>query len=70
LQKEEQGMAKGGMTKKYRSTFAEKVSAIKSKLEGTKVPSKLKKDYGKRYSSKDAETAAKRIAGAMRKKEM
>jgi hypothetical protein len=63
-------MAKGGMTKKGGATFAEKVSAIKSKLKGTKVPSKLKKDYGKRYSSKEAEMAAKRIAGAMRKKEM
>jgi ppGpp synthetase/RelA/SpoT-type nucleotidyltranferase len=70
LQKEKQGMAKGGMTKKGGATFAEKVSAIKSKLKGTKVPSKLKKDYGKRYSSKEAEMAAKRIAGAMRKKEM
>jgi hypothetical protein len=57
-------MAKGG------ATFAEKVSAIKSRLKGTKVPSKLQKDYGKRYSSKEAEIAAKRIAGAMRKKEL
>jgi hypothetical protein len=60
----------GGVMAKGGATFAEKVSAIKSKLKGTKVPSKLKKDYGKNYSSKEAEMAAKRIAGAMRKKEM
>lgn len=55
-------MAKGG------ATFSDKVSAIKSRLKGTKVPSRLKKDYGKRYNAEEAEMAAKRIAGAMRKK--
>jgi len=63
-------LASGGMMAKDGATFAEKVSAIKSKLKGTKVPSKLQKDYGKKYSSKEAEMAAKRIAGAMRKKEL
>ena len=63
-------MGSGGMMAKGGATFADKVSAIKSRLKGTKVPARLKKDYGKRYNAEEAEMAAKRIAGAMRKKEM
>ena len=59
----------GGKTSSYRATFNDKVMAISKKLSGTKVPAKLKKDYGKKYSPKEAVEAAKRIAGAMRKKE-
>lgn len=66
----EEVFAKGGMMAKGGATFADKVSAIKSRLKGTKVPSRLKKDYGKRYNADESEMAAKRIAGAMRKKEM
>lgn len=56
-------MAKGG------ATFNDKVKAISKRLSGTKVPSRLKKDYGAKYDKKEAIEAAKRIAGAMRKKE-
>jgi hypothetical protein len=59
-------MAMGGKVK-----FEDKVKAIKASLLKTKkVPKKVQKDYGKTYSSKEAEAAAKRIAGSMRKKEM
>jgi hypothetical protein len=34
------------------------------------VPKKVQKDYGKTYNAKEAELAAKRIAGAMAKKGM
>jgi len=58
-------MAKGGVT------FNEKVQSIKrSLLERKKVSPKVQKDYGKTYSPKEAEDSAKRIAGAMRLKEM
>lgn len=56
-------MAKGGMT-----TFDDKVQAISKRLEGTKVPKRLEKDYGKRYNHEEAVEAGRRIAGAMRKK--
>ena len=59
-------MAMGGKVK-----FEDKVKAIKASLLKTKkVPTKVQKDYGKTYNAKEAEQAAKRIAGAMRKKEM
>lgn len=59
-------MAKGGETK-----FEDKVKAIKaSLLKKKKVSPKVQKDYGKTYNAKEAEQAAKRIAGAMRKKGM
>lgn len=59
-------MVKGGKVK-----FEDKVKAIKASLLKTKkVPKKVQKDYGKTYNAKEAEQAAKRIAGAMRKKEM
>jgi hypothetical protein len=59
-------MAMGGKVK-----FEDKVKAIKaSLLKSKKVPKKVQKDYGKTYSPKEAEAAAKRIAGSMRKKEM
>ena len=59
-------MAMGGKVK-----FEDKVKAIKaSLLKKKKVSKKVQKDYGKTYNAKEAEQAAKRIAGAMRKKEM
>jgi hypothetical protein len=49
--------------------FEDKVKAIKASLLKTKkVPTKVQKDYGKIYNSKEAQEAAKRIAGAMVKK--
>jgi len=55
---------KGGKVK-----FADKVKSIKASLLKTKkVPKKVQKDYGKTYNPKEAELAAKRIAGSMRKK--
>jgi hypothetical protein len=62
--------AKNNMAKGGEATFKDKVKAIKASLLKTKkVPTKVQKDYGKIYNSKEAEEAAKRIAGAMRKKE-
>lgn len=59
-------MAKGGMT-----SFNDKVKAISKKLlKDKKVSPKVQKDYGKTYNKKEALESAKRIAGAMRKKEM
>ena len=61
-----QKMAMGGKVK-----FQDKVKAIKASLLKTKkVPKKVQKDYGKTYNAKEAELAAKRIAGAMAKKGM
>lgn len=58
--------SKGGKT-----TFKEKVASIKSKLlKNKKVPKAVQKDYGKTFSPAEAEDSAKRIAGAMRKKEL
>jgi len=56
-------MAKGGMT-----TFQDKVNAISKRLEGKKVPTRLKKDYGATYDKKEAKEAGQRIAGSMIKK--
>jgi hypothetical protein len=60
-------LKKGGMLKK-KSTFDEKVKAISSKIEGTKVKRKYKKEYGARYDRKEAKEAAQKIAGSIRKK--
>lgn len=60
---------KGGMTKE-KVTFSDKVKSIqKSLLKRKKVSPKVQKDYGKTYNKKEALESAKRIAGAMRKKE-
>jgi hypothetical protein len=56
-------MAKGGM-----ATFKDKVNAISKRLEGTKVPTRLKKDYGATYDKKEAKQAGQRIAGSMLQK--
>ena len=56
-------MAKGGMT-----TFQDKVNDISKRLEGTKVPTRLKKDYGATYDKKESKQAGQRIAGSMIKK--
>lgn len=59
-------MANGGETK-----FIDKVNAIKKHLLEMKyVPKAVQKDYGKVFSPEEAEDSARRIAGAMRKKEM
>jgi uncharacterized protein (UPF0254 family) len=51
-------------------TFDDKVNAIsRSLMERKKVSPSVQKDYGKTYSRKEAVESAKRIAGAMRKKE-
>jgi hypothetical protein len=60
----EERMAKGGMT-----TFQDKVDAISKRLEGTKVPKRLEKDYGKRYNKEEAIQAGRRIAGSIVAKE-
>jgi hypothetical protein len=56
-------MAKGGKVKK-RVRFVDKVESIADRLEGTKVPKTLKKDYGGKYNREESEEAARRIAGA------
>ena len=59
-------MAKGGMMAKGgKTTFKDKVNAISKRLEGTKVPTRLKKDYGATYDKKEAKKAGQRIAGSM-----
>jgi hypothetical protein len=61
----------GGGNVKKKTTFNEKVASIKAKLlKNKKVPKAVQKDYGKTFSPAEAEDSAKRIAGAMRKKEM
>ena len=53
-------MAMGGEVK-----FSDKVKAVKASLLKTKkVSPKVQKDYGKTYSPKEAEQAAKRIVGS------
>ena len=57
--------AKGGVT------FDDKVTSISKRLlKGKKVSPKVQKDYGKTYDKKEALESAKRIVGAIRKKEM
>jgi hypothetical protein len=58
---------KGGVMKK-RMRFQDKVDAISERLEGTKVPARLRKDYGARYNREESEMAARRIVGSMMKK--
>jgi hypothetical protein len=53
-------IAKGG-------TFDSKVNAIAKKLEGKPVPAPYRKEYGSRYDKEDAQEAARRIVGNMRK---
>lgn len=53
------------------TTFTDKIKSIKaSLLKRKKVSPSVQKDYGKTYSKSEALDSAKRIAGAMRKKEM
>jgi len=52
-------MAMGG------TTFNDKVAAIEKRLQGTKVKSKYRKEFGTIYDKKESHEAAKRIAGAM-----
>jgi hypothetical protein len=47
------------------ATFKDKVNAISKRLEGKKVPTRLKKDYGVTYDKKEAKQAGQRIAGSM-----
>jgi predicted nucleic-acid-binding Zn-ribbon protein len=59
-------MGMGGKT-----TFDDKVKAIsESNMKRKKVSPSVQKDYGKTYSKDEAIDSAKRIVGAMRKKEM
>jgi hypothetical protein len=51
------------------ATFDDKVKAISSRLEGTKVKPKYQKQYGKRYSKGEAKEAATKIAGKMTARE-
>lgn len=57
--------AKGGKV-----TFQDKVDAISKGLKGEKVSKKYQKEYGKTYDKEESVEAARRIAGAMRAKEM
>jgi len=57
-------MKDGGTT----YTFQEKVDVIAKRLIGTKVPERLKKDYGEKYSKEEAVMAAKRIVGSQKSK--
>lgn len=50
--------------------FDDKVKAIKKTLQGTKVAPKYRDEYGKTYDKKEALSAAKKIAGTMKAKEM
>jgi hypothetical protein len=64
--RESEKMADGGMMAKGGVSFDEKVDSIsKSLLKRKKVSPKVQKDYGKTYSKKESQTAAKRIAGSM-----
>ena len=58
----------GSMSNKKKTTFDDKVSAIKKSLQETEVPKKYQKEYGKTYDKKESLEAAKKIAGAMRNK--
>jgi hypothetical protein len=48
-------------------TFDSKVEAISKKLVGKPVPKQYRKEYGSRYDKQDADEAARRIVGNMRK---
>ena len=62
--------AKTGEYRMGGATFQNKVDAISESLEGRKVKPSYRKAYGKTYNKMESVEAAKRIAGAMRKKEM
>jgi len=60
--------AKGGyMAKGGEVTFDDKVKAISKKLEGKSVPAQYRKEYGSKYDKEEADEAARRIVGNMRK---
>lgn len=44
--------------------FKDKVSAVEKKLVGKEVPTKYKKEYGKKYDKTEAKQAAQKIIGA------
>lgn len=48
-------------------TFDSKVQSISKKLVGKPVPKQYRKEYGSRYDKEDAQEAARRIVGNMRK---
>ena len=48
-------------------TFDSKVESISKKLVGKPVPKQYRKEYGSRYDKQDADEAARRIVGNMRK---
>jgi hypothetical protein len=58
-------LASGGKMEMGGATFKDKVNTISKRLEGTKVPTRLKKDYGATYDKKEAKQAGQRIAGSM-----
>jgi len=61
-------MADGGMMAKGGEvTFDDKVKAISKKLEGKSVPAQYRKEYGSKYDKEEANEAARRIVGNMRK---
>lgn len=62
------GKIKKSKIKKKRTRFVDKVNAIADRVEGQKVPTRLRKDYGGRYNRKEAEDSARRIAGSQLKK--
>lgn len=62
--KQKRNYADGGKVK-----FKDKVKVISKSLTGKTVPPKYKKQYGKKYSSLEAKSAATKIAGSMVKKE-
>ncbi|MBM3201309.1 MAG: hypothetical protein FJZ56_02750 [Chlamydiae bacterium] len=62
------GKIKKSKIKKKSTKFVDIANAISKKLQGSKVPARLKKDYGTTYNKKEAEEAARRIAGARLKK--
>jgi hypothetical protein len=59
----ENAYKKGGRMK-----FRDKVDAIADRLEGTKVPKRLRKDYGVTFNREEAEMSGRRIVGSMVKK--
>jgi hypothetical protein len=61
-------LASGGKMAMGGATFQDKVNAISKRLEGKKVPTRLKKDYGATYDKKEAKQAGQRIAGSMLQK--
>jgi hypothetical protein len=62
---DEDSYARGGET-----TFEQNVQAIAKKNVGKAVPKSVQKDYGKRFSKKEALDSARRIVGSMKAKGM